>query len=229
MMKKSILGTVVSFLLIFLFFACSNSQNSGESSSNAGTGYDNTLRRQFHGRFDSIAWTSELEPNLLADRKSSDSSLFSSKSLNTVAAASVISLPEEAAIYPDRVGLGTMDIRGMPADLTSMIFDFCSQLVSLSQQNNGVQAENLDEAYAELASLMASGRGYMVSVYMQDTATYPAASEFYLGTPFVAKEQYEVPVLFVSSQGSWIVVLYAALQEEAWKIEQIRYGDFVYE
>ena len=69
----------------------------------------------------------------------------------------------------------------------------------------------------------------MISVYLQDTEAYPVASEFYLGKPFVDQEKYEVPVLFVSSQGSWIVVLYAALQNETWKIEQIRYGDFVYE
>ena len=175
-MKKSISGSVISFFLILLFFACSNSQNSGEGSSNVGMEYDNTLRMQFQGRFDSIAWTRELEPNLLADRKNSDASLFSSKSLNTVAAASVISVPEENAIYPAITGFGTIDIRGIPATLTSMITDFCNKLLNRTDNEND-----------------------------------------------------EMPVLFVSSQGSWIVVLYAALQNEAWKIEQIRYGDFVYE
>lgn len=221
-MKKSISGSVISFFLILLFFACSNSQNSGEGSSNVGMEYDNTLRMQFQGRFDSIAWTRELEPNLLADRKNSDASLFSSRALNTVAAASIISVPEENAIYPAITGFGTIDIRGIPATLTSMITDFCNKLLNRTDSIN-------DEIYSQLASFVVPGRGYMVSVYLQDTEAYPVASEFYLGKPFVDQEKYEVPVLFASSQGSWIVVLYAALQNEAWKIEQIRYGDFVYE
>lgn len=240
-MQKSILKAIPPFILIFLFFACSNSQDP----QGIVIDYENTLRKQFQDRFDSISWTGELEPDLIAQRKDSDSKLFSSKSLNNLAAASVIAVTDSNAIYPSIAGFGSIDITLIPASLKSMITDFCAELLNISQteaaswseaashgnlsQKEASQDQISEDIYSKLASHISSERRYMLSIYLQDTKTYPVASKFYLGRPVIVGKEYEVPVLFLSSQGSWIVILYAQLQDGEWKIEQIRYGDFVYE
>lgn len=229
-MKKSILKTASTFSLIFLIFACSNSQNS----QGIQVDYGNTLRKRFQDRFDSISWTEEFEADLITQRKASNSKLFSSRSLNNITAASVIEVPDSNAIYPAIDGLGSIDITLIPASLKSMITDFCAELLNTSQASNSspekVSQEQVSEdTYSKLASYISSERRYMLSIYLQDTKNYPVASKFYLGSPFISGEKYEVPVLFLSSQGSWIILLYVQLQEDEWKIEQIRYGDFVYE
>lgn len=229
-MKKSILKTASTFSLIFLIIACSNSQNA----QGIQVDYENTLRKQFQDRFDSISWTEELEPDVITQKKASNPKLFSSRSLNNIVAASVIEVPESNAIYPAIDGFGSIDITMIPTSLKSMITDFCAELLNISQAGNSSLKEVSQEQvskdiYSKLASHISSERRYMLSIYLQDTKTYPVASKFYLGSPFITGEKYEVPVLFLSPQGSWIILLYAQLQEEEWKIEQIRYGDFVYE
>lgn len=229
-MKKSILKTASTFSSIFLIFACSNSQNP----QGIQLDYENTLRKQFQNRFDSISWTEELEADLITQREASDSKIFSSKSLNNLAAASVIKITDSNAIYPTIDGFGSIKITSIPASLKSMITDFCAELLNISQASNSSQEEVSqeeisEEIYTKLASHISSERRYMLSIYLQDTKNYPVASKFYLGSPFITGEKYEVPVFFLSSQGNWIVLLYAQLQEDEWKIEQIRYGDFVYE
>ena len=229
-MKKSILKTASTFSSIFLIFACSNSQNP----QGIQLDYENTLRKQFQNRFDSISWTEDLEADLITQREASDSKIFSSKSLNNLAAASVIKITDSNAIYPTIDGFGSIKITSIPASLKSMITDFCAELLNISQASNSSQEEVSqkeisEEIYTKLASHISSERRYMLSIYLQDTKNYPVASKFYLGSPFITGEKYEVPVFFLSSQGNWIVLLYAQLQEDEWKIEQIRYGDFVYE
>lgn len=229
-MQRSILKAIPSFILILLFFACSNHQTTQE----AGVDYTNTLRNQFKNRFSDIQWTEELNPQFISDRKSLDSAHFSSRSLSTVNAASVLSYPATDAIYPSVPDFGSIDIRGIPSPLKSLITDFCSKLLNISQtedfqEGQNTQKEGFQETYSALAPSFLSGRQYMLSIYLHDTARYPAAKKFYLGSPSIKDKTYEVPVLFLSQEGSWIVVFYALLQEDSWKIEQIRYGDFVYE
>lgn len=218
-MQRSILKAIPSFILIILFFACSNHQTSQE----AGVDYTTTLRNQFKNRFADIQWTEEINPKFITDRKALDSAHFSSRSLSTVSAASVLSYPDTDAIYPAVPDFGSIDIREIPSSLKSVITDFCAELLNISQK------EGSQETYSALAPSFLSGRQYMLSIYLHDTASYPAANKFYLGSPSIKDTTYEVPVLFISQKGSWIVVFYARLQEESWKIEQIRYGDFVYE
>lgn len=218
-MQRSILKAIPSFILIILFFACSNHQTSQE----AGVDYTTTLRNQFKNRFADIQWTEEINPKFITDRKALDSAHFSSRSLSTVSAASVLSYPDTDAIYPAVPDFGSIDIREIPSSLKSVITDFCTELLNISQK------EGSQETYSALAPSFLSGRQYMLSIYLHDTASYPAANKFYLGSPSIKDTTYEVPVLFLSQKGSWIVVFYARLQEESWKIEQIRYGDFVYE
>lgn len=218
-MQRSILKAILSFILIILFFACSNHQTSQE----AGVDYTNTLRNQFKNRFTDIQWTEEINPKFISDRKVLDSAHFSSRSLSTVSAASVLSYPDTDAIYPAVPDFGSIDIREIPSSLKSVITDFCTELLNISQK------EGFQETYSALAPSFLSGRQYMLSIYLHDTASYPAAKKFYLGSPSIKDTTYEVPVLFLSQKGSWIVVFYALLQEDSWKIEQIRYGDFVYE
>lgn len=218
-MQRSILKAIPSFILIILFFACSNHQTSQE----AGVDYTTTLRNQFKNRFTDIQWTEEINPKFITDRKALDSAHFSSRSLSTVSAASVLSYPDTDAIYPAVPDFGSIDIREIPSSLKSVITDFCTELLNISQK------EGSQETYSALAPSFLSGRQYMLSIYLHDTASYPAANKFYLGSPSIKDKTYEVPVLFISQKGSWIVVFYALLQEESWKIEQIRYGDFVYE
>lgn len=218
-MQRSILKAIPSFILIILFFACSNHQTTQE----AGVDYTTTLRNQFKNRFADIQWTEEINPKFITDRKALDSAHFSSRSLSTVSAASVLSYPDTDAIYPAVPDFGSIDIREIPSSLKSVITDFCTELLNISQK------EGSQETYSALAPSFLSGRQYMLSIYLHDTASYPAANKFYLGSPSIKDTTYEVPVLFLSQKGSWIVVFYARLQEESWKIEQIRYGDFVYE
>lgn len=218
-MQRSILKAIPSFILIILFFACSNHQTSQE----AGVDYTTTLRNQFKNRFTDIQWTEEINPKFITDRKALDSAHFSSRSLSTVSAASVLSYPDTDAIYPAVPDFGSIDIQEIPSSLKSVITDFCTELLNISQK------EGSQETYSALAPSFLSGRQYMLSIYLHDTASYPAANKFYLGSPSIKDTTYEVPVLFLSQKGSWIVVFYARLQEESWKIEQIRYGDFVYE
>lgn len=218
-MQRSIVKAIPSFILIILFFACSNHQTSQE----AGVDYTNTLRNQFKNRFTDIQWTEEINPKFITDRKALDSAHFSSRSLSTVSAASVLSYPDTDAIYPAVPDFGSIDIREIPSSLKSVITDFCTELLNISQK------EGSQETYSALAPSFLSGRQYMLSIYLHDTASYPAANKFYLGSPSIKDTTYEVPVLFLSQKGSWIVVFYARLQEDSWKIEQIRYGDFVYE
>ena len=229
-MQRSILKAIPSFILILLFFACSNHQTTQE----AGVDYTNTLRNQFKNRFSDIQWTEELNPQFISDRKSLDSAHFSSRSLSSVNAASVLSYPATDAIYPAVPDFGSIDIRELPSSLKSVITDFCSKLLNISQtedfqEGQNTQKEGFQETYSALAPSFLSGRQYMLSIYLHDTASYPAANKFYLGSPSIKDKTYEVPVLFLSQKGSWIVVFYALLQEDSWKIEQIRYGDFVYE
>lgn len=229
-MQRSILKAIPSCILMLLFFACSNHQTTQE----AGIDYTNTLRNQFKNRFADIQWTEALNPKFISDRKALDSVHFSSRSLSTVNAASVLSYPATDAIYPSVPDFGSIDIRELPLSLKSAITDFCTELLNISQkessqQGQTIQKEGFQETYATLASSFLLGRQYMLSIYLHDTASYPVANTFYLGSPSIKDKTYEVPVLFLSPKGSWIVIFYVLLQEDSWKIEQIRYGDFVYE
>lgn len=229
-MQRSILKAIPSCILMLLFFACSNHQTIQE----AGIDYTNTLRNQFKNRFADIQWTEALNPKFISDRKALDSVHFSSRSLSTVNAASVLSYPATDAIYPSVPDFGSIDIRELPLSLKSAITDFCTELLNISQtessqQGQTIQKKGFQETYATLASSFLLGRQYMLSIYLHDTASYPVANTFYLGSPSIKDKTYEVPVLFLSPKGSWIVIFYALLQEDSWKIEQIRYGDFVYE
>lgn len=218
-MKKFIPRAAASFFLAFLICSCSNPQDT----QGVDARHDNTLRSEFQGRFEGIEWTEELELGLIADRKVLDSARFSSRGLATVASASVVAVPDSQEIYPSIPGFGSIDIRRIPASLKSAVEGFCGGLLDMGG------AARRDETYSSLASRILPGRQYMLSVYLHDTAAYPPAARFFLGSPSVRDGRYEVPVLFLSSQGSWIVSLYALRQEGEWKIEQIRYGDFVYE
>lgn len=229
-MQRSILKAIPSCILMILFFACSNHQTTQE----AGIDYTNTLRNQFKNRFADTQWTEALNPKFISDRKALDSVHFSSRSLSTVNAASVLSYPATDAIYPSVPDFGSIDIRELPLSLKSAITDFCTELLNISQkessqQGQTIQKEGFQETYATLASSFLLGRQYMLSIYLHDTASYPVANTFYLGSPSIKDKTYEVPVLFLSPKGSWIVIFYVLLQEDSWKIEQIRYGDFVYE
>lgn len=229
-MQRSILKAIPSCILMLLFFACSNHQTTQE----AGIDYTNTLRNQFKNRFADIQWTEALNPKFISDRKALDSVHFSSRSLSTVNAASVLSYPATDAIYPSVPDFGSIDIRELPLSLKSAITDFCTELLNISQtessqQGQTIQKKGFQETYATLASSFLLGRQYMLSIYLHDTASYPVANIFYLGSPSIKDKTYEVPVLFLSPKGSWIVIFYTLLQEDSWKIEQIRYGDFVYE
>lgn len=218
-MGNSYIKIIAFFSLFFLFFSCSNGQDEQE----LGVSYDNTLREQFQSRFEGVNWTKELDSELISDRKELDSNHFSRRSLSTVEAASVISVPATEGIYPSVANFGSIDVRKIPSSLRAMVTDFCNNLLKVSQ--DGIK----EGLYSALASDILSGRQYMLSIYLYDTTTYPAADRFFLGSPMIQNEYYEIPVLFLSSEGNWIVSLYAVLQEEDWRIEQIRYGEFVYE
>lgn len=218
-MGNSYIKIIAFFSLIFLFFSCSN----GQDEQGLGITYDNTLRKQFQSRFEGVNWTEELDAELIADRKKLAPNLFSRRSLSTVEAASVISVPDAEKIYPSVAGFGSIDVREIPSSLRTMLTGFCSNLLRVSHDRTR------GGLYSALASDILSGRQYMLSIYLYDTAAYPAADRFFLGSPMIQGEYYEIPVLFHSSEGNWIVSLYAVLQEDVWKIEQIRYGEFVYE
>lgn len=218
-MGNSFIKIIVLFSLTFLFFSCSN----GQDEQGVGMTYDNTLRKQFQSRFHRITWTEQLNPNLIADRKNLNSNLFSKKSLSTVDAASVISVPSSEKIYPSVANFGSIDISNIPGSLRTIITDFCTNLLEASQDRTK------EGVYSSLAMNMLSGRQYMLSIYLYDTTDYPAAEKFFLGSPLIQNGIYEIPVLFLSPEGNWILILYAVKQEDNWKIEQIRYGEFVYE
>ena len=186
-------------------------------------GYDATLRKEFHERFENVVWTEELEPNLLSDRKALDSRLFSNRSLSTPGAASVVAVPESEKVYPSITNFGSINIAGIPAALQSILNDFCSSLLQVSRGKTAA------EVYAAVLPYIKASRGYMLSVYLYDTAAFPPANEFILGSPAVKDGAHEIPVLFLCQQGSWIVIFYASMEDDGWKIDQIRYGEFVYE
>lgn len=183
---------------------------------------------EFQERFAGVDWTEELEGGLLSQRKQLDEAMFARRSLETSEGASVVKVPEADMVYPSIEGFGSLNISAMSLGLRQMVDAFCQDLLDLSQD----KAQS--GLYTSLASMMLSGRSYMLSIYLYDTSSYPAAQRFYLGTPLVQgklvqDKSWEIPVLFVAATGSWIMGIYVTQQDEAWKVEQIRYGDFVYE
>lgn len=217
-MGKFIFG-ICTFLIFFLLFSCSNSQDVAVVS----TTYDNTLRIQFQSRFKSVDWTKELEPDLLSTRKELQEDLFASRSLHTPEVASLVPSTSVENVYPSIPNFGSIDIRSMPSGVKNQVNSFCQTLLEL------VQDRKKAGLYSSLVSKMVVGRSYMLSIFLYDTISYPITTNFFLGSPYTQEECWEVPVLFRGEKGNWILSLYLVQENETWKIEQIRYGDFVYE
>lgn len=178
---------------------------------------------EFQERFAGVDWTEELEGGLLSQRRQLDEAMFARRSLETPEGASVVKVPEADMVYPSIEGFGSLNISAMPLGLRQLMDSFCQDLLDLSQD------KARSGLYTSLASMMLSGRSYMLSMYLYDTSSYPAAQRFYLGTPLVQGKSWEIPILFVGAEGSWTMGIYATRQDELWKVEQIRYGEFVYE
>lgn len=218
MVERFIFG-ICTFLTFFLLFSCTNSQDVEVVS----TTYDNTLRVQFQSRFKSVDWTKELEPDLLSSRKELKEDLFASRSLHTPEGASLVPSASEEMIYPSIPDFGSLDIRSMPNGVKNQVTSFCQTLLEL------VQDREKSGLYSSLVSKMMTGRSYMLSIFLYDTISYPITTNFFLGSPHIQEECWEVPVLFRGEKGNWILSLYLIQEDETWKIEQIRYGDFIYE
>ena len=218
-MKKSLVGAIITSGILFLAFSCSNDQ----AVLSGGASYDNTLRIQFQERFAGVEWTEELEGDLLSNRKKLDEALFARRSLETAEGASVVQVPDSDKVHPSITGFGSLDIGSMPIGLRQVVDSFCEGLLDLSRN------KTKSGVYTTLASMMLPGRSYMLSIYLYDTSSYPAAQRFYLGAPRVQGKNWEVPILFVGGEGRWTMGIYAAQQNEIWQVEQIRYGEFVYE
>lgn len=218
-MKKSVFRAIITSGILFLFFSCSNDQ----TVLSGGASYDHTLRIQFREQFDGVEWTEELEGDLLSQRKQLDEALFARRSLETAEGASVVQVPYSEWVHPSIAGFGSLDIGSLSAGLRQVVDSFCEALLDLSRN------KTKSGVYTTLASMMVPGRSYMLSIYLYDTSSYPAAQRFYLGAPFVQGTYWEVPVLFVGEAGSWTMAVHVVQQDEQWRVEQIRYGEFVYE
>lgn len=217
-MGKFIFG-VGTFVILLFFFSCSNSQNTQGISSD----YDTTLRVQFQSRFKSVDWTQELEADLLPQRKALKEQISASQSLQTPDVASLVKDSSLQRVYPSIPDFGSLDISSLPMGARNQVNSFCQTVLDLFQdrQKSGL--------YSLLVSKMVAGRNYMISIFLYDTSSYPITTKFFLGLPHLQDDVWEVPVLFRGESGNWIMSIYLVQEDETWKIEQIRYGDFVYE
>ncbi len=183
--------------------------------------YDKTLRQQFQDRFEEVEWRGELETDFVSARREAHGDAFSTQSLRTPAAASLVQGMER--VYPSIPDFGSLDIGAMPAGLRRMVDSFCQTLAELTQDRSR------RGLYSSLAAWMLPGRSYMLVILLHDTSSYPGTGQYFLGSPHGGGRSWEVPVLFRGERGNWIMSLHAVLVEGDWKVEQVRYGDFVYE
>ena len=200
-------------LFTMIFFSCSNSQENNFLSEQDEV---NTLKNYIVSETEKIGWTEEINPNVVKDKRKDDINRFGSPKYSTIIGAAMLPVTEDEAVYPYIKNLGSLNMENIDDNQLKYVQDFCSLIISSEKDEK------------ELFSFMSSDKEYMLTIFLYDMADVIFDS-YVAAAPVFEETTARYPVRFNTNDGYLDLQLYIVPFNSQWRIDQIRYGEIVYE
>ena len=200
-------------IYIFLFFSCSNSQEVRVDTDNA---EQNTLKYFLNSETNRLTWTDEINPNIVSDKRKDDIERFGAPKYSTTIGASLLPVSDEELVYPYIKNLGSLNMNELEPAQLKFVQDFCEFLISSKDETKN-------------SFFMSPGREYMLTIFFYDMSEIVFDS-YIIAAPVIEEETAQFPVRLKIKNGGYIdLLIYVVPLNSNWCIEQIRYGEIVYE
>lgn len=204
---------IICCIFIFFSFSCSNSQEV-----NITTDYaeQDTLKYFLTTEVEKLTWTEEIDATVISDKRKEDIERFGSPKYSTSVGAGLLPVTEEELVYPYIKNLGSLNMDDVDVNQLAFIQEFCESMLSSEKE--------IKDSF----SFMASGREYMLTIFLYDMSELVFDS-YIIASPVFNEDTAQFPVRFNTKNGYINLLLYVVPFNSNWCIDQIRYGEIVYE